>query len=557
MSRTQLIILWAVTLVCAFAVFKLNDKGDKKVTDQTTLQPGTEVFTQEQFRQVGGLRLKDQDHTATLNVKEEKWTVAEEENFPADLTKLQRFFDQLDELKITRGIPATSEYLNRFGLDENSEKVSERPREVTILKQDGGDLKKILIGKRSETSGGLQQAAGQAGRFIKFADDDSGIYVVPDSFSILDTDPTAWIRRDFISIQRPLEISVTPADQQVKSWTVSRDSASENFDLQGLASDMQTADAVAAPLKNVFASASFNELLSEAEAKEQRSEAEARKVVIKTDSKASYELTLWPIKKSETENSENETPTPGTPDRSSAEDTRDIILTLKAVKGPEPPAPIADDASEEKKTAFQAATINYKDAPDRFAVNQSLEGRFFLVSRSIVAPLLLTREELDQQKPKPAPASTPAAPAQPAPPVTPPKATAFTPPVAVSGTDVPSAPKPALEGEPKAEPKPKFEGSPTAPAGPANPVQPAPTPAPAPVPAPVEPKPQPAPTEPETEPVPTPQPAPAEPKKDTPASPQPAPAEPAPTPTPTPAPADPSPEEESPALIPEDPFTNE
>ena len=474
MSRKTLTVLWLLAIVIGAAQLYLAGKKDVAPT-KTTLAQGDQVVPQDQLRQAQVVSFENGEKAVTLKKKDDTWTVAEKGGFPADLEKLRRATDALsgENMKIVRGIPAEEKYLDRFGL-KTEEGQKEPPRKVTIAKEDGTALRTVLVGKRSEGTGAAGPG-GKSARFVRLAEDQSGVYVVSEDFFFLDADPANWIDKTFVSLQNPTKISVESAKAEKKdSWTVTRPDASANFELEGLGPDRQTVFLAAAPLKNLFTGGSFLELLTAEDAKARAAEGESRTATVTTDLGATYHFQLTPEKKDAPETPE-ETPNPV------ETDDRNYFVTIKAVKSPTSPAKPGEKATDEEKKIYATKAQSFETASKRFEKNKRLEGYTFLVSNQTVKPLLVTRDDLEQEKPKPPAPPKPVPPVEPAVPVTPnkpapapaaplktgPSVTATTPPIEV---------KPAPPAKPAEAPKPadapKVE--PTQPVAPAAPVVPVP-----------------------------------------------------------------------------------
>jgi len=423
MSRLQLIILWVITLVAGAIVLNLNSQDENDTEAKTNLSPGDPVFEDFKGSNVGGLKLAKGGKSSTMKISDKSWNVVEKDNFPADTQKLANAFDKITKLKVVQGIPAEEKYFDRFGLDANNEDFLDRPREISVLKDDGSILRTIYVGKSGDNTG--VSGRGNAGRFVRFSDDSSGVYLVKDDFNFFNEEAATWLYKDFLIMDRPLKISVKATGKDAtKPWTVSRKSKSANFELEGLPDNRQSAVASTTAFKRIFANETFTQLLTEEEAKEQRDDTESRVVTIETSEKTIYELTLWP-EKSDTPDEEEKK------DEPKKDDTRRYIATVKVVQGPQPPVDPGKDASEEEKAAYQAAKINITGAPKRVNRHRALENRFFMLPNKTVKALLVDRVKLHQLKPrKPAPKPAPPKTA-PTAPVASPKTSAVSPPIAV------------------------------------------------------------------------------------------------------------------------------
>ena len=398
MSRLQLLILWVLTLVTGFIVFAVQGNRREALASETNLKPGDTVISTADLRGYGGLKFADSKNTTTLINKEDAWLVSEKNDYPVNLNTLASAFDAVRELKIVQGLPAESKHWDRFGLNLEAEDEADRPRQLSLLGKDGSVAKTIFIGKSRESSGGQQGAS--AGRFVRFSGDDSGVYIVQQSFSQLNADPLNWIDKTLPKVEGILSIEMKPDNELLAPWTVTRPTAIGEFVLEGLKEGLETDPTATAPLKNLFASSSFTELLSREEVTKRAVIEESRQITIKTASGISYLFTIIPEKKDALQ----EAPKDGTAKKT---DDRNYIVSYKLLTGPSDPAKPAEDASQADKAAYHALVSNKKMAERRYQDQKALQGRQFLVNNFVINPLLKNHHKMHKAKaaPKPSAAS--------------------------------------------------------------------------------------------------------------------------------------------------------
>lgn len=383
MTRIHLLILWVLTLIAGAILFQVKGSKHQPTEENTPLSQGDVILTSDQLRTSGGLRLSKGGETSSLLLNETGWVVSEQGDFPANIDSLSMAFDTLRKIKISQGLTAGPDAWERFGLNEDAEKENDKPKALTILDEGGSDALKIYIGKQRQASAGRR---GPGGRFIRLAGDDTSIYIVEDSFGQLSTASANWIDKKLPQIEAPLSVSVKP--EAGEGWTVSRKTAIGDMILQDLPEGYSTEVAQTAPLKEIFSSSTFIELLSSEEVEKRKAAGESREVTIKAASGITYIYTLIPELKEET-SEESATP---------QADSRNYMVSLKVTSGPSAPVPPAADATEADQAGYQALLSNMKAAEKAYADHKKLEGRYFLVSNFTINALTKQKSELQKKK---------------------------------------------------------------------------------------------------------------------------------------------------------------
>ena len=445
MSRLQLLILWILAIVSGIIFFNSKHVPDSN-TSETKLEVGDALVANSLVNTLDGLKISSGDKTTTLKKIENRWSVVEKGNFPADINQVSRLISNLSETKVAQGVPASSEYYDRFDLDPAASETEKKPESITLMKEGEEDVE-LFLGKSRESTGG---GGGSAGRFVRLANDDSGVYVTQQSFSALASDPDNWIVKTLSLVEEgaiKVEVSA-PGDENFKPWSVSRKSAIDNLLLDDLTEDEETKINDTSPLKSLFTSTTFSQLLSAEEAKEKSADKGTREVRITDSSGSVFLFTLTPEKV--------EVPEDAPKDQSAATEPANYILSFKVVNGPTRPEAPAEDASLQDKANFEARLENMGDIKISVENNKkTYEGLFLLVNKASVTALLKNRTDLVQVKKKEAP-----------------KTTVTTPPVAVPK---PSGPPPGI-ARPMDKPKIEAVTPPVAvpPAPPRAPVTPKP-----------------------------------------------------------------------------------
>ena len=401
MSRLQLLILWILAIAAGFFYFKSKDVPDS-ISSQTKLEIGSNLVSGKTVDTIDRFKIKTGKDSVTLKKQDDEWLVAEQDDFPANLTMVSRVLEALRNTKVAQGVVASDEYYDRFNLDPATEDEQKQPDAITLTT---GDQKPatIFLGKTREATGG---SSGTAGRFVSLSDDDSGVYIVQETFGFLGANSGNWINKTLTPLEEGvirMEVAA-PNDTTFKPWTISRKTVLDDFLIEDLAAKEETKTNETGTLKNVFASATFIEMLS-AEDYKTRADENGIRTVKATDSGGStFLLTIIPEKKEKSAEPKKDDPAAPIP-------SINYIVTIEVLEGPTKPEPPATDASVQDKAVYQQRVENLAElATSVNRMSKTYRGRYFVVNTASIGSLTKNRGEFIKakvEKKKPISVSTP------------------------------------------------------------------------------------------------------------------------------------------------------
>lgn len=386
MSRLHLLILWVLAIGAGIFYFKSKDVPES-LTSKTKLEIGDPLISGNTVETIDGFSIKTGDDSVTVKKINGQWVVEELGNFPANLTQISRVFDALRKTKVAQGVVASPEYYDRFNLDPESEDTDKRPEVITLFK-DGKENTIIQLGKNRESTGGRNRTAG---RFVSLSNDDSGFYVVQESFSFLGADPDTWIEKILTPLEEGvIKMEVTaPNDPTFKPWTASRPTVQDDLLIEGLGEKEETKTNETATLKNAFSRAIFIEMINEEDFKKRADEKGTRQVTATDSGGSTFLITITPEKQEEPKEETPDAPIPGV----------NYLVTIDLVNGPTKPGPLAEDASVLEKATYQERITNLEELSQ--SVNRMVKtykGRYFVVSKAAIGSLIKNRGEFIKAK---------------------------------------------------------------------------------------------------------------------------------------------------------------
>ena len=227
MQRRHFLALVAVAPVAAIAAAVIVSRGDRAISQAAPGQRALPGFA-DNLNRLAFLRLTRGAMTVNFAVADNRWTVVEKDNYPADQDRVRRLLLQLAQLELVEQKTGRPELLARLDLDDPANGKS---TEITAQDRTGAVIGQIVIG-RSRPS---ELGEGEAGVYVRKPRSDQA-WLARGGFS-LGGDAVSWLDRRIIDIvpARIATVVLTAADGS--SVTVTRGSADQPFAIDGLPVD--------------------------------------------------------------------------------------------------------------------------------------------------------------------------------------------------------------------------------------------------------------------------------------------------------------------------------
>ena len=354
MNKRQVTLLWLVAIALGGAIAYVKFGQQKTAASHNARADGATLL--ENFKtevdKVAAIDIKGAGDNATnLAKKDGKWTVAQREDYPANVTTVNGFLRTIEELKVTQGIKAGASFAPRFGLDETATTADKRGLTVTFKDAGGKELAKLSIDQRKDPENPASPyGGGPNGRFVRVEGDDTGVYRVSESFATLTTDPKRWLAEDFVTVEKIKAITVTQPDKTDVAWKLTRDKEDGPFVLDGAAPGETLDTAATDPLKTLLSYARIDDVIPAAKVAERVQGAGKRTATIETFDGFVYTLTFTPLKPAA---APPPAPDPNNPTPPATENFA-ITVAVKAELAKERPKG-ADEKPEDAKTKDTAS----------------------------------------------------------------------------------------------------------------------------------------------------------------------------------------------------------
>jgi hypothetical protein len=179
-----------------------------------------------QAAEVASIALRQPKGALTLVRKDDRWTIAERDGFPADFDKVRDFVLKAIALKVGQSEPIGDKDRARLNLDASGTAVD-------FLGADGKPLARLVIGRKyfKAEPENPEKALGD-GRYVLLPEDDKRVIVVSDPLAQASTQSKDWISTAGIGAEKvkTLEVRVPGGD----TWKIERSGDNADWKLAGL-----------------------------------------------------------------------------------------------------------------------------------------------------------------------------------------------------------------------------------------------------------------------------------------------------------------------------------
>ena len=402
MNKRQVLIFWVIAIALGGAVAAIKLTHKQTAVSTTLRGAGKTLFESFPVKDIAAVEIQGTAGTVTIVRKDNRWTLTQREDYPANATFVNELIRTLSELKVTRSIEAGPSFAPHFGMDESATNPQDRGLTATFKDAAGKELAKVTLGKNIEKGADTSPMGGgnAVGRYIRNHADTAGFYAVSEVFPSVSAEAARWLADDFISPEKIKTITLSQKGKDDAEWKLSRDTEEAEVKLDGAAATEVLDTTVGAPLKSLFSYARFEDVVPAAKAAELGDAANKRNAVIGTFEGFTYTLTITPAK------------APATPPSASPQDAQSppadkVYLTVTVTAElPKERKKEEGEKPEDAKTKDTAFAERLKTLTDKLAKEKALAGRTFEVAKSTVDALLKDRSQLIA-KATPPPAADP------------------------------------------------------------------------------------------------------------------------------------------------------
>jgi hypothetical protein len=201
--NARIVAILVVLLIVLGGAALLAQREDLAQRPQNAATLGQPLLKDLKAAEIAKIRIVAPKYALTLERKENGWTIAEREGFPADFAKVREFVIKVVGLKIAQSEPIGEKDRARLNLDSSA------ATQLEFTGADGKPLANLLVGKkifRSEPEN-PEKAPGD-GRFVLLPADDKTVYMVSDPLSQATARTSEWIEKRSFQIEKVKTLEV-------------------------------------------------------------------------------------------------------------------------------------------------------------------------------------------------------------------------------------------------------------------------------------------------------------------------------------------------------------
>jgi Domain of unknown function (DUF4340) len=413
MKKNHLLTLLIVAIVVGLAGVLFEISQSSRWNGSKAAQT---IFPNLAVNDITKIEIRSTPASVTLEKKDDKWTVADRNNYPADFSKIQDLIRILWQLKAGQDIQIGPSQLSRLKVLAPGQ-GADSGIDIDLKGEKDNEIASLIIGKSVERTDAATGSAA-SGRFVYNPAVKDHVYLVSESFYSVDpVTQGAWLDKTFISPGELTEVDQA-ASGNSPGWKIVRKDSKADWQLEGLQPGESLEKTFAESLSSF--SPTFVDVRPATVSPGETGLNDPFKVTIKSADGFTYNLLLG---------------------KEGPDKTRYVQFTvnadLPATRTAEP-----NEKPEDKKTKDEAFDKKIAGLKEQLQKEKQFEKWVYLIPDYSLQQILKRRDEIvSKPSPTPSPALTPT-----------PAPSPFSPPSA----------SPAVSPEPSGSPAPESTSSPSA-----------------------------------------------------------------------------------------------
>src|SRR5690606_16988464 len=166
---------------------------------------GAKVFPAFPLNDVAGLTIQGPTNTLNLAKSGDVWAVPDRGGYPANFDTISDLLRKVWDLKVLRPLKVGPSQLGSLELAEPGKGANSGTR-LVFKDQAGKELHTLLLGKQHVSESGQSSPFGggsfPTGRYVLADGRADSVALVPEPFSSVATEASAWLQRDFFKVEK-------------------------------------------------------------------------------------------------------------------------------------------------------------------------------------------------------------------------------------------------------------------------------------------------------------------------------------------------------------------
>ena len=232
-NKNLLIAVIVLGVLGAIAFFTSNNQSNLS-RDKSGI--GKDVVTKLDPKEIAKITITDKEGAVSLEMKDEKWTVAERDGFIANFENIQKLVSSAVTLKSLRQVPASKKQHGRFELVDPAVEKENSGIKVEFKNASDNLLKLLVLGKKNSSQSGASAGSpfgsSENQRFV-LVDGKISVIEIDFSSALNDVEASAseWLQKDdFLKIEKIKSVSVSQPNAE-DSWALNREKEGDDMTL--------------------------------------------------------------------------------------------------------------------------------------------------------------------------------------------------------------------------------------------------------------------------------------------------------------------------------------
>ena len=249
-----LYLLFAAAVVAALAWYlHSSERGNWQ---EQAVPAGAKILGEFPVNDVTAIALSGPDGRVTLERGETGWGVAERSGYPTDFERVSGLILKMSDLEALQSVPVGEADYGALALRTGADDIprEEAGTKVELKNSAGQPLAALILGKTHMTTPqGIRPEIGgtASGRYVMPAAGAGNAYLASETFSDLETAPSAWVDKTFVRPGMPRRVEVQSKDGK---WVLTREAAGGQWTMEGLRKNQSLDMAKAMSIDSMFTS---------------------------------------------------------------------------------------------------------------------------------------------------------------------------------------------------------------------------------------------------------------------------------------------------------------
>jgi hypothetical protein len=223
-ARVAAILLVLLAVLGGGALLYYQQERERRPQNVATL--GRTLLQDLRIAEVASIRIVEPKSTLTVQRRDEGWTIAERDGFPADLARVREFVLKLAALKVGQSEPIGDKDRARLNLDASGTRVE-------LGDAAGKALASLTVGKKYwKREPESPEKTPADGRFVGVPADPQHVYLVSDPLAQASTRTADWIDRTSFQVEKVKTLEVRFPDG--RGYRIERAADNADWRLEGM-----------------------------------------------------------------------------------------------------------------------------------------------------------------------------------------------------------------------------------------------------------------------------------------------------------------------------------